>query len=134
MDDEDKLAGGCAGVNQGARITPLRPARGPRGMNRAGAVGVKEGNANLKQNWMMPTSNRPLEPASEEMRALAARVLDLLVEHAEGLERAPASMNEPSPALLTELSAPPPEMPRDADTLLELAHRAAAAANETAGP
>jgi aromatic-L-amino-acid decarboxylase len=83
---------------------------------------------------MISTSDYPLEPASEEMRTLAARVLDLLVEAAEGLERAPASMNNPSPALLAEVSAPPPESPRDADTLLDLARRAAAAAYETAGP
>jgi aromatic-L-amino-acid decarboxylase len=68
------------------------------------------------------------------MRAQASRVLDLLVETIEGLERGPASGSTPTPALLAELSEPPPETPRELGTLLDRTRRAAAAAYETAGP
>lgn len=82
----------------------------------------------------MSLPERPLEPASEEMRTLAGRALDLLVETVEGLDRRPASENTASPELLAEVSRPPPEMPRDFGTLLDRTRRAAEASYETAGP
>ena len=68
------------------------------------------------------------------MRAVAGRAVDLLVDAITGLDGRPASQNTPSPALLAEVSRPPPEAPGDVAPLLDLARRAAAASYETAGP
>lgn len=82
----------------------------------------------------MSLPERSLEPTSEEMRALAGRALELLVETIEGLDRRPASENTPSPELLAEVSRPPPETPREFSVLLDRTRRAAEASYETAGP
>lgn len=82
----------------------------------------------------MAVSRFPLEPVSEEMRALTAPVLDLLVDFISGLDDNPASDNRPSPELLAELSLAPPERPGEFAPLLERVTRAARAAYETAGP
>lgn len=76
----------------------------------------------------------PLEPSPREMRALTRRVLDMLVDAVEGLDESPASQNAPSPALLAEVSKPPPAEPRDLDGLLDLVGRAAEQSYQTAGP
>lgn len=82
----------------------------------------------------MPGTKRPLEPVGEELRALAAPIVDLLVDFIAGLDEHPASANSPSPELLAELSLPPPEEPGALEPLLTRARRAAEAAYETAGP
>lgn len=82
----------------------------------------------------MSVNRYPLEPGSEEMRALAAPVLDLLVDFISGLDEHPASANQLSPELLAEVSLPPPEQPGELGRLLDRASRAAAVAYETAGP
>lgn len=76
----------------------------------------------------------PLEPGGQEMRALAGRVTELLIEKIEALDEAPASMNKPSPELLDELARPPGEEAGRLEELLALTMRAAAASYETAGP
>lgn len=76
----------------------------------------------------------PLEPSAEEMRSLTQRVLDLLIEMIEGLEHCPASSNTPNDELLASVSEPPPEMPNNADALLDLTRRAAEQSYQTAGP
>lgn len=75
-----------------------------------------------------------LEPGGEEMRALAGRVTELLIEKIEGLDEAPAAMNRPSQELLDELARPPGEEAGRLEELLALTLRAAAASYETAGP
>jgi len=82
----------------------------------------------------MPNTERPLEPAAEEMRALTQSVLDFLVDSIIGLDESPASLNTPSAELLAELAAPPPETPGDFDALLDLTRRAAEQSYQTAGP
>ena len=82
----------------------------------------------------MPTKRPPLEPSAGEMREVAGRALDLLVDFVAGLDDAPASRNPPSPELLADVSRPPPEAPREVGELLDLTARAAAASVETAGP
>ena len=82
----------------------------------------------------MSFSHYPLEPASEEIRAIAGRALDLVIDTIEGLDRAPASQNTLGPELLAAVSQPPSETPRELGTLLDLTRRAAAASYETAGP
>jgi aromatic-L-amino-acid decarboxylase len=82
----------------------------------------------------MYINDRPLEPASQELRALAARVVDLLVANIDGLDQSPASGQPLTRELLAEVSQPPPEAPKDFDGLLDRTLRAAAASYETAGP
>ena len=53
---------------------------------------------------VMPVRNSPLEPTADEMRSIAHRVLDLLVDTVEGLDHSPASLNTPSPELLSKVS------------------------------
>jgi aromatic-L-amino-acid decarboxylase len=81
----------------------------------------------------MTKPEKPLEPGREEMRALAARVLDILVTKIDGLDAGPAMGDPPSPELLAEVSKPPPAGPGRPDELLDLALRAAEASYETAG-
>ncbi len=76
----------------------------------------------------------PLEPAAEEMRALTAQILDLLIANIEGLERSPASLHNPDPALLAQVSQPPPAAPGEIEALLDLVQRAAEQSYQTAGP
>lgn len=76
----------------------------------------------------------PLEPDSEEMRALASRATELLIGKIEALASAPASRNTPAPELLAELSTPPGEEAGRLEELLALTMRAAAASYESAGP
>lgn len=68
------------------------------------------------------------------MRALTNRVLDLLVETIEELDRSPASLNRPSPELLAAVSEPPPEIPGSLEALLDLTRRAVQQSYQTAGP
>lgn len=68
------------------------------------------------------------------MRAATGRALDLLVEWVARLEERPASRNELTPALLAEVSRPPPEAPGELAPLLELTRRAAEVSYESAGP
>jgi len=76
----------------------------------------------------------PLEPTAEEMRSITERVLDLIVDTIEGLDRSAASLNTPSAELLAKVSKRPPESPEDLDGLLELIRRAAEQSYQTAGP
>lgn len=82
----------------------------------------------------MPGKNRPLEPVGDELRAIAEPFIDLLVDFVSGIDEHPASADSPSPELLAELAAPPPEEPGDLGPLLDRVRRAAEAAYETAGP
>ena len=82
----------------------------------------------------MPILERPLEPTAEQMRAIAGRAVDLLVDAITGLDGRPASQNALSAELLADVSRPPPEGPGDLAPLLDLTRRAAAASYETAGP
>jgi hypothetical protein len=82
----------------------------------------------------MPETKRPLEPIAEEIRELAAPVLDILVDFISELDDRPASANTPTPELLAELSLAPPETPGELAPLLDRARRAADVAYETAGP
>lgn len=65
---------------------------------------------------------------------MTEQVLDVLVDSIEGLDSSPASLNTPSPALLAEVSRPPPETPRSLDALLHVVKRAAEQSYQTAGP
>lgn len=80
------------------------------------------------------TPEYPLEPDADAMRALTARVLDLLVTEIEGLDRSPAAGLPPDAELLAEVSHPPPHAPRPAGPLLDLVSRAAERSYQTAGP
>ncbi len=82
----------------------------------------------------MSLSEHTLEPAAEEMRCLTQRVLDIVIEMIEGLEDCPASSNDLNSDLLEEVLEPPPERPRDADTLFDLIRRASEQSYQTAGP
>ena len=82
----------------------------------------------------MSVPERPLEPAAEEMRFLTKRVLDLLVDTIEGLDRSAASLNTPSSELLAQVSLPPPDAPQDVNALISLICRAAEQSYQTAGP
>jgi aromatic-L-amino-acid/L-tryptophan decarboxylase len=68
------------------------------------------------------------------MRALAARVSDLLADSAAALSDRPASDNDVSPELLAEVGKPPPLDGQPLETLLNTVRRAGAASYETAGP
>jgi len=76
----------------------------------------------------------PLDLSPAEIEALAARAGRLLADAAAALPDRPASRNTPSPELLAEVDAPPPEEGLPLDGLLETVRRAAAASYETAGP
>ena len=82
----------------------------------------------------MSIQKSPLEPTADEMRSATQRVLDLLVDNIEGLDRSPASRNKPSAELLAEISQPPPEAPEDLGVLLDRVSRAAEQSYQTAGP
>jgi aromatic-L-amino-acid decarboxylase len=82
----------------------------------------------------MPVRENPLEPTADEMRSIAQGVLDLLVDNIKGLDLSPASLNSPSPALLAEVSQPPPEASGDIGVLLDRVCRAAEQSYQTAGP
>ncbi|MCB9673343.1 MAG: aminotransferase class V-fold PLP-dependent enzyme [Alphaproteobacteria bacterium] len=68
------------------------------------------------------------------MRALTAAVLEYLIETIEGLDDAPASLNQPSADLLEAVSRPPPDFPGDIASLLSLVGRAAHQSYQTSGP
>ncbi|HET7275087.1 MAG TPA: aminotransferase class I/II-fold pyridoxal phosphate-dependent enzyme [Longimicrobiaceae bacterium] len=83
----------------------------------------------------MKIPDKPLEPDAAEIRAMTARVVELLIEKFEKLDDAPASENTLSADLLAEVSRPPPDQPQeDLGSLLARTQRAAAASYETAGP
>jgi aromatic-L-amino-acid decarboxylase len=82
----------------------------------------------------MSDSRFPLEPSTDEMYALTAQVLDVLVDHITGLDHSPASLNSPSAALLAEVAKAPPERPAELGPLLDLLQRAAEQSYQTAGP
>lgn len=82
----------------------------------------------------MPANNRPLEPTADEMRFSTQRVLDLLIDTIEGLDRSPASLNTPSAECLVEVARQPSNEPGELDVLLNLVRRAAEQSYQTAGP
>lgn len=79
-------------------------------------------------------TSRPLEPTADQLRALAARVVDAAVASVEGLDASPASRNAPSTDLLALAAMPPPEAGGDVEPLLDTLRRAADESFQTAGP
>jgi len=76
----------------------------------------------------------PLDPKSEDMRAMGEAVVDYLVDFVQGLEDAPAEATEGAIALARQLRGAPPEIGGDFDELLDQVKLAAASTYEFAGP
>jgi aromatic-L-amino-acid decarboxylase len=65
------------------------------------------------------TSDGRLQLSSDEMRAFGYRVIDLLVDHFDGLDSAPVGRKSSREALEAALREPPPEGPGDPAAILE---------------
>lgn len=78
--------------------------------------------------------SRPLELTADEMRSATQRVLELLIETMEGIERSPASGNQWSASCLDEVSRQPVDAPGDLAALIAMVRRAADQSYQSAGP
>lgn len=77
---------------------------------------------------------RPLELTASEMRSATQRVLELLMESTEAIERSPASGSRWSAACLDEVSKKPCDAPGELTELIAVVRRAADQSYQSAGP
>ncbi len=88
----------------------------------------------LRETICPTMTHRPLEPTTDDFRALMDRVMDLATDTLDGLDASPASLNTPTATLLEAVAAPPPEAPGTIGPLLDLVRQAAHESYQTAGP
>jgi aromatic-L-amino-acid decarboxylase len=82
----------------------------------------------------MPAVDRPLEPDRREMRRLAERALEALVDFVEELPASPAGGVSGGDELARSLREPVPESPGEFEALLDTAVRGAWRSFNTTGP